>query len=131
MKVIIAGGRDIKGERARRVVAEAIEASGFEITEVVSGGAAGIDIAGEEWADANGIPKTRFAPKYALYPPKLAPKYRNWEMARYADALIYVWDGLSGGTGNMVAAAATEGIKYHPYMLVDETLRAILGAVDA
>lgn len=55
MKVIIAGGRDV--EHALKQVARAIARSGWlmQITEVVSGGARGIDRAGELWAEFNQI----------------------------------------------------------------------------
>lgn len=53
MKTIIAGCRWIENYD---IVCEAIEASGFDITEVVSGRANGIDTLGENWAEANGIP---------------------------------------------------------------------------
>jgi hypothetical protein len=57
MKVIIAGSRTVsdiaKLERA-------IEMCGFEITEVVSGGARGVDTMGEHWANKERIPIRRF-----------------------------------------------------------------------
>lgn len=40
MKVVIAGSRTILDSS---VIAEAIDKSGFEITEIVSGGAQGVD----------------------------------------------------------------------------------------
>lgn len=53
MKVIVAGSRWIDNYD---VVKQAIEESGFEITEVVSGVARGADTLGENWADANDVP---------------------------------------------------------------------------
>ena len=47
MKVLIAGSRSIVEPD---VVREAIAASGFDITTVLSGGAKGVDRLGEEWA---------------------------------------------------------------------------------
>ena len=69
MKVIIAGGRCFEDMVA---LVAAIKASGFEITEVVSGTApdykkamrgekqVGADILGVYWARANGIPERIF-----------------------------------------------------------------------
>jgi hydroxymethylpyrimidine pyrophosphatase-like HAD family hydrolase len=47
MKVIIAGGRDLDDAR---LVLKGIKDSNFTITEVVSGGAKGIDRLGEKWS---------------------------------------------------------------------------------
>ena len=53
MKVIIAGTRVVKDYS---LVVQAVERSGYTITEVVSGCATGVDQLGEQWARANGIP---------------------------------------------------------------------------
>lgn len=52
MKVIIAGSRDIV---SYPIVTSAVHQSGFEITEVVSGGARGADRLGEAYAKNNDI----------------------------------------------------------------------------
>lgn len=113
MKVIIAGSRSIVDFDT---VCKAVEASGFEITEVVSGKANGVDALGENWAEANDIPVKGFpanwknvrakgavirSNKYGKYN-AVAGILRNQRMAKYADALIAVWDGVSTGTSNMI-----------------------------
>lgn len=98
MKVIIAGSRDISD---RDLVEIGVNFSGFDITEVVSGGARGVDYLGEQWANEHGIPITKFRPNWKMG--KLAGKFRNIEMAQYAHALIAVWDGMSPGTAHMIA----------------------------
>ena len=113
MKVIIAGSRGVVDYK---VVANAIERSTFKITEVVSGGAKGVDSLGESWARTHVVPCKRFIPnwgdvdspdavvkqgKYGLYNAK-AGYDRNEEMAEYADALIAIWDGESNGTRHMI-----------------------------
>jgi len=108
MKVIIAGSRGITDVR---LVARAIEASGFEVTEVVSGGAAGVDRLGERWAARRGIPVRRFLPDWSQG--KAAGPLRNRRMAAYADALVALWDGASRGTASMIREARTRGIKMH------------------
>ena len=47
MKVIIAGSRGVEDYA---LVEEAVKQSGFDITEVVSGTARGVDLLGEHWA---------------------------------------------------------------------------------
>lgn len=103
MKVIIAGSRDII-DYAIHYVIKAIEQSKFDITEVVSGGARGIDWCGEKWAEANDVPIKRFPAQWNVYG-KRAGFIRNVEMAEYADALIAIWDGESRGTRHMIHEA--------------------------
>jgi len=101
MKVIIAGSRSVVGINLDDIIAE----SGFEITQVVSGGALqGVDRIGEQWARSNSIDCKVFEPDWAQYG-KAAGPIRNREMAKYADALIAVWDGESKGTKNMIETA--------------------------
>jgi hypothetical protein len=101
MKTIIAGSRTIT-DMAH--ISEAVDESGFEITEVVSGCADGVDKLGEEWADWMGLPVKRFPADWKQYG-KSAGYQRNEEMARYADALIAIWDGSSKGTAHMIDTA--------------------------
>ena len=96
MKVIIAGSRDLHGP-----VNLAVSNSCYEITEVVSGGAHGIDKAGEQWAEVSGIPIKQFLADWENHG-KAAGIYRNIDMAEYADALIAIWDGKSKGTLHMI-----------------------------
>lgn len=112
MRTIIAGSRWITDATA---VYRAIDLSGFKISEVVSGGARGVDAIGEMWAAYWGIPIKRFP---AIWRDKdgqrdmQAGLKRNSEMARYADALIAVWDGRSSGTKHMIDQANYYGLKH-------------------
>ena len=73
------------------------------ILEIVSGGANGVDKLAEIYAHDYCIPIQIFRPNYNDGPPKLAPLLRNKQMAEYGDALLALWDGMSGGTANMIA----------------------------
>lgn len=114
MKCIIAGSRHIQDIR---VVERAIARSGWRsrITEIVSGGARGVDTNGEIWATRVGVPWRRFEPDYAKHGRKYAPLMRNEEMAQYADALILVWDGESRGSANMLMHARNYGLNVFEY----------------
>ena len=101
MKVIIAGSRNYDIDTIYETVAKAVSDSGFVPTEIVSGGAQGIDLAGELYAERNNIPVKRFIPDWAKYGAAGGP-IRNKEMSEYAEALIAVWDGTSRGTKNML-----------------------------
>lgn len=109
MKTIVAGSRDIT---EFYIVKQAIEDSGFEITELVSGGARGVDRLGEKYARDHNIPIKQFIPDWDGLGKK-AGHVRNAEMADYADALVAIWDGVSKGTAGMIADATRKGLKVY------------------
>ena len=104
MKVIIAGSRTIQDYT---LVLNAIKASGYEIDELVSGGARGVDSMGETWAYAHNVPIKQFPAEWDKYG-KSAGFRRNEVMAKYADALILVWDGQSHGSAHMLKTARAQ-----------------------
>lgn len=114
MNVIIAGSRIITDYA---IVERAVRESGFRITELVSGGARGVDRLGEEWARRHQVPIKRFLPNWNRYGsrgPDHAGNVRNRQMAAYVGkegGLIAVWDGTSPGTKNMVIEARKLGLK--------------------
>lgn len=103
MKVIIAGSRSITNHNVIiNSIYDSMKESGFEITEVVSGMAKGVDTMAAWWATSQKLPLKKFYPDYAHRSGKIAPILRNTEMALYADALIAIWDGESRGTKHMI-----------------------------
>lgn len=113
MKVIIAGSRSITDFK---VIKKAIDLCPFSISEVVSGGAKGVDLLGEKYARENNIPISVFNPlwkeldtpgaivkinRYGRYNAR-AGIDRNEKMGDYADALLAIWDGWSKGTKHMI-----------------------------
>jgi len=107
MRVIIAGTRTID---RLAILEDAIKRSAFDITEVVSGGARGVDKLGELWARQHGIKCTVKAANWER-DGKRAGYLRNVEMAKYADALLAIWDGTSPGTGMMIRIAKERGLR--------------------
>lgn len=98
-RLIIAGSRGLLV--ASDEISQFLKSNGItDVLEVVSGGAQGIDICGERWAKAHGIPVRKFLPRWKLYG-KLAGHVRNTEMAEYADVLLLIWDGVSRGSLDM------------------------------
>lgn len=113
MKVIIAGSRTITDYN---LVLKAVKESNFDITEVVSGMAKGVDTLAAKYANDNKIPLKKF---YADWKDLSHPnadirqnsfgKYdknaglrRNRKMGKYADALIAVSKNNSTGTRHMI-----------------------------
>lgn len=119
MKTIIAGSRLPDYRKfpgvwadARAAIESAAQVCGWEITEVVSGTCHGIDKLGEEWAGKNGVHVEPFPAMWKVHGKSAGP-IRNGEMARYADALILVWDGRSRGSASMKRLAQQEGLRIH------------------
>jgi predicted Rossmann fold nucleotide-binding protein DprA/Smf involved in DNA uptake len=106
MKTIIAGGRTITDYS---LVLSAIGESEFEITEIVSGMAPGVDTLAVQYSQENNLPLAEFHADWNQYK-KAAGPIRNREMANYADALIAIWDGESRGTKNMIEEATKRGL---------------------
>lgn len=111
MKVIIAGSRSLLGID---LVEAAVLASGFIITEVVSGKCPkGIDVSGEDWAFIHGIPVRPFPADWKTHGRYRAGSIRNHQMGDYAEALIAIWDGRSSGTADMIDYAKRKGLKVY------------------
>lgn len=69
-------------------------------SEIVSGGAQGIDTLARQYAKENGFILTEFLPDYDAEPenPKAAPLMRNKKIVDYSDYILAFWDGISKGT---------------------------------
>ena len=67
------------------------------VTEIVSGGAKGIDMCAREYALSHDIKFTEFLPEYEKYG-KAAPLKRNIAIIEHADLVLAFWDGYSRGT---------------------------------
>ncbi len=103
MKLAIIGSRNLTVENIGDYLPEGI-------TEIVSGGAKGVDSAAAEYAHTNGLLLTEFLPAYARYG-RGAPLQRNKEIATYADEAIAFWDGTSKGTMHTVRLFEKAGKK--------------------
>lgn len=106
------------------LVVEAVEAAGWVPSVVVSGAARGADTAGEEWAEANGIPVESMPASWNEHG-KAAGAIRNAEMARNADALIALWDGESPGTRDMIERAKAHGLRIYVHRCETRSQRAL------
>lgn len=116
MKVIVAGSRTIHD---LDVVKKAIEESGFQVDEIVSAMAPGVDRLGEEYAEDHQIPVQRFVPNTQRY--KLGAWYKvNEAMAKYADALVAVHNG-GRGTTHMINQMRAAGKPIHEVRVALET----------
>lgn len=110
MRTIIAGSRSIKDYET---VLEIVSESGFVISQVVSGGAKGVDTIGVQIAEDFSIPFVIFSADWDRYGRYQAGRIRNKQMAENADALIAVWNGVSSGTANMIDISRKLGLRVY------------------
>lgn len=116
MKVVIAGSRNFKKYDLIEQVVEDVIKRGINITEVVSGGARGVDTMGEAWAVKKGVNVKRYPAEWNKYGLSAGP-IRNRQMGDYADALIAIWDGTSSGTKNMIDYAKEKNLLVFVYIV--------------
>ena len=90
MKVAIIGSRNLGVIGLENFLPE-------NVTEIISGGARGVDTCAREYAKAHNIQLTEFLPEYTRYG-RSAPLKRNLEIIAYADLVLAFWDGKSHGT---------------------------------
>ncbi len=112
MKLIIAGCRDMHDPVVFRA---AMEACPFHPTEIVQGGAPGVDTLASLWGAHKGIPVKEFKADWDLHGRSAGP-IRNRQMALYADALLAIWDGVSRGTKNMIDEAKAAATPTHVHL---------------
>ncbi len=87
-----------------------------ETTELVSGGAKGIDQCAKNYASQHHLKITEFLPDYARYK-KGAPLKRNLQILEYADFVLAFWDGKSRGTKFMITECGKRNIPHKVILL--------------
>jgi hypothetical protein len=90
MKIAIIGSRNLSVKNLEDYIPE-------NVTEIVSGGAKGIDSDAANYAMEHRLKLKVFLPEYDRYK-RAAPLKRNIEIINYADEVIAFWDGKSRGT---------------------------------
>lgn len=90
MKVAVIGSRGLTLDNLEDYLPK-------DTTEIISGGAKGIDACAKEHANANNIKLTEILPEYDKYK-RNAPLVRNIAIIENADLVLAFWDGKSRGT---------------------------------
>ena len=108
MKVAIIGSRGITEYDLSKHIPP-------DTTLIVSGGATGVDMLAERYADEHGIDKLIFKPEYSRYGSR-APLIRNKLIVDSVDLVIAIWDGYSHGTQYTINYAKSRGVPIELYM---------------
>ena len=88
-----------------------------DTTEIVSGGARGIDRCARAYAKTHNIKLTEFLPEYARYG-RSAPLKRNLQIIRCADMVLAFWDGRSHGTRFVIENCKKENVPIKVFTVV-------------
>lgn len=102
MKVAVIGSRGLSVKDLGKYLPE-------NTTEIVSGGARGVDTSAKEYAKEHGIKLTEFLPEYEKYG-KVAPLKRNVTIVEYADVVLAFWDQKSRGTKFVIDQCKKTGV---------------------
>lgn len=94
MKVAIIGSRTVKNPKI--VLKKMLEEVPNECSEIVSGGAVGVDKLGEEFASIHSLKLTVINSE--------DPTQKSAEISAYADCLIAFWDSTSRGTAGIISS---------------------------
>lgn len=111
MRVAIVGSRGLSVTNLEKYLPDGI-------TEIVSGGAKGIDTCAREYAISNGIKLTEFLPEYEKYG-RAAPLKRNITIIENADLVLAFWDGTLRGTKFVIDKCKSRGIPVRVFVLTN------------
>jgi len=106
LKIAIIGSRSLSATDSE--IFENLPCSLSEITEIISGGARGIDKSVERFAKNHGLKMTVIKPNYLKYG-KSAPIIRNRQIVESADYVLMFWDWRSAGTKNVLTLCIKTG----------------------
>lgn len=102
MKVAVVGSRTVTVRDLGRYLPQ-------NTTEIISGGAAGVDTCAREYAMAYGIKLTEILPDYRRFR-RGAPLKRNLAIIEQADLVLAFWDGRSKGTRYVIDNCKKKGV---------------------
>lgn len=107
MKVAVIGSRGLTVNDLGKYLPE-------DTTEIVSGGAKGIDTCARNYALSHNIKLTEFWPDYKKFG-RAAPLKRNLKIIQNVDIVLAFWDGSSRGTKFVIDECQKIGVKYIVY----------------
>ena len=110
MKVAVIGSRGLRVNDLGKYLPD-------EVTEIISGGARGVDTSAWEYAMEHGLKLTEYLPEYNKYG-RGAPLKRNITIIENADLVLAFWDGSSRGTKYVIENCKKRNIPLKIYVPV-------------
>lgn len=114
MRLAVVGSRSIREYDLSPLIPQGV-------TEIISGGAMGVDRLAERYARQHSLKLTVFLPEYNRYG-RRAPLLRDETIVRECDALLALWDGVSTGTMYTVKFARKMGKPVYVYTVKEKEL---------
>ena len=112
MKVAIIGSRGLLVDDLGKYLPD-------DTTEIISGGAKGVDGSAREYALRHGLKLTEYLPEYSRYG-RAAPLKRNITIIENADLVLAFWDGTSHGTKFVIDNCEKRNIPIKIYVFTKE-----------
>lgn len=112
MRVAVIGSRGLSVDDLENYLPEGT-------TEIVSGGARGIDTCAKNYALQHDLKLTEFLPEYDKYG-RGAPLRRNITIIEHADLVLAFWDGKSRGTKYVIDNCKKQNIPVVVHRLTTE-----------
>lgn len=109
MRVAVIGSRGLQVKNSGEYLPK-------ETTEIISGGARGIDACAREYALRHGLKLTEYLPEYSRYG-RGAPLKRNITIIENADLVLAFWDGSSNGTQYVIENCKKRNIPVEIHVL--------------
>ncbi len=109
MRVAVVGSRCLHVEHLEEYLPK-------DTTEIISGGARGVDTSAREYALGHGLKLTEFLPEYSRYG-RSAPLKRNIKIIECADLVLVFWDGQSRGTKYVIDQCKKQNIPVAVHLL--------------
>ena len=112
MKVAVIGSRGLLVDDLEQYLPD-------DTTEIISGGAKGVDASAREYALRHGLKLTEYLPEYSRYG-RAAPLKRNITIIENADLVLAFWDGTSRGTKFVIDNCEKRNIPIKIYVFTKE-----------
>lgn len=112
MRVAVIGSRGLRVDNLEKYLPK-------DTTEIVSGGARGVDTSAREYALRHGLKLTEYLPEYDRYG-RGAPLRRNITIIENADLVLAFWDGRSRGTRYVIDNCKKRNIPVNIYIFANK-----------
>lgn len=108
MRVAVIGSRDLQVNDLENYLPK-------ETSQIITGGARGVDSSARSHARRHGIPLWEIFPDYRSYG-NAAPLMRNITIIENADLVLAFWDGYSRGTAHVIRKCREKNIPCRVFM---------------